>query len=76
MINFCWFFFKWGLILALLGVVGVVSDALSARALNKTHVRAIARRHPVTAPLNGSVGESFDGFLGLMFDDITASCAV
>ena len=32
-------------------------------------LRAIARRQPVTARLNGSVGDSFgDGLLGLMFD--------
>src|SRR5512132_4610877 len=45
----------------------------AANATSSSGLRAIARRHPVTARLNGSVGESFDGFLGLMFDDITAS---
>jgi hypothetical protein len=29
----------------------------------------------VTARLNGSVGDSFEGFLGLMFDAITGSQA-
>src|SRR5262249_18396461 len=47
----------------------------AAKATSSSGLRAIARRHPVTARLNGSVGESFDGFLGLMFDDITASQA-
>src|SRR5262249_3737089 len=47
----------------------------AAKATSSSGLRAIARRHPVTARLNGSVGEAFDGFLGLMFDDITASWA-
>src|SRR6266566_4022757 len=47
----------------------------AAKATSSSGLRAIARRHPVTARLNGSVGDSFDGFLGLMFDDITASQA-
>ncbi len=33
--------------------------------------RAMARRHPVTARLNGSVGASLAGVLVLMFEDIT-----
>src|SRR5262249_24147377 len=45
----------------------------AAKATSSSGLRAIARRHPLTARLNGSVGESFDGFLGLMFDDIIAS---
>jgi hypothetical protein len=33
-------------------------------------LRAIARMQPATARLNGSVGDSFDGFFGLMLEDI------
>src|SRR4029453_7210240 len=47
----------------------------AAKATSSSRLRAIARRHPVTARLNGSVGDSFDGLLGLMFDDITGSQA-
>ena len=35
--------------------------------------RAIARRHPITARLNGSVGASFAGVLLLMFEDMLFS---
>jgi hypothetical protein len=45
----------------------------AANATSSSGLRAIARRHPVTARLNGSVGDSFEGFLGLMFDAITGS---
>ena len=33
-------------------------------------MRAIARMHPATARLNGSVGDSFDGVFGLTLVDI------
>ena len=36
-------------------------------------MRAIARMQPATARLNGSVGDSFDGVLGLMLEDIVPS---
>ena len=45
----------------------------AAKETSSSGLRAIARRHPVTARLNGSVGDSFEGFLGLMFDDITGA---
>ena len=45
----------------------------AAKETSSSGLRAIARRHPVTARLNGSVGDSFDGFLGLMFDDIAGA---
>src|SRR5262249_17663873 len=38
--------------------------------------RAIARRQPVTARLNGSVGASLTGPLGLMLEDIGAAISV
>src|SRR5262245_19339552 len=42
----------------------------AANATSSSPLRAIARRHPVTARLNGSVGDSRLGVLGLKFEDI------
>jgi hypothetical protein len=36
----------------------------------------MARRHPVTARLNGSFGASLVGVLGLMFDDMGERCFI
>ena len=42
----------------------------AANATSSSGLRAMARRQPVTARLNGSVGDSFEVGFGLMFDDI------
>src|SRR6188508_623763 len=44
----------------------------AAKETSSSGLRAIARRHPVTARLYGSVGDSLEGFLGLVLDDIPA----
>src|SRR5581483_9396758 len=56
----------------------LLPDRLGRSAANETSrspLRAMARRQPITDRLNGSVGDSFDGVLGLMFDVITAPFA-
>src|SRR5262245_42768005 len=47
----------------------------AAKATSTSGWRAIARRQPVTARLNGSVGASLAGALGLMLEDIGRSRA-
>src|SRR5215475_13821136 len=43
----------------------------AAKATSSSGLRASARKHPVTARLNGSVGDSFDEGLTLMFEAIS-----
>src|SRR5580704_13639463 len=45
----------------------------AAKETSSSGWRAIARRHPITARLNGSVGASFAGVLLLMFEDMLFS---
>src|SRR5258708_21926420 len=42
----------------------------AANATSSSGRRAMARRHPVTARLNGSFGASLAGVLSLMFEDM------
>ena len=44
----------------------------AAKVTSSSGLRAIARRQPVTARLNGSVGASLAGVLGLMLEDMAA----
>src|SRR5215471_3707760 len=42
--------------------------------MSRSGLRASARMQPATARLNGSVGDSLDGVLGLMLEDIDHAC--
>src|SRR5262252_2619778 len=44
---------------------------MAAHETSSSGWRAMARRHPVTARLNGSFGASLAGVLGLMFEDMS-----
>src|SRR5208282_4067841 len=46
----------------------------AAKATSTSPLPAIARRQTETARLNGSVGASFAGVLGLMLEDMAARC--
>src|SRR5258708_15183970 len=48
----------------------------AANATSSSGRRAMARRHPVTARLNGSFGASLAGVLGLMFEDMDERCFI
>ena len=45
----------------------------AAKATSSSGLRAMARRQPVTARLNGSVGDSFAGLLPLRFEVMFAA---